>query len=374
MEQNDTPLKGARLERCWDARFVSEEVGVSLSTYRRWEAGRQAPNQMSLQALCRLFGMSAEELGFSRQPRRRKRDQAQESYAQALLLWTLGIDACWQHYMSGWQEELERSLSGYLANLTRPTLTPGPDQKTAAGLMAQVYQLSALLKLQRGDFVAAQADSTQALVYSQLAGDWNMYVASQIRLATILSARKRIGSALNTYNEALRCVNTHPGRISPLLQSWIFAGLGEIQATMGREQEALRFLQLALAVFPAEPENDPCYPYTRCDRSLLFSYEGLIFLRLGQPKAAWDAFAQIDELRPPPPERVRAEFLKHRVYTSCVLGNMIQSCIYLEAAVRAAREIGSDLVFGEIYTLYEHMTALWGGEPRVRALAQLFQR
>jgi tetratricopeptide (TPR) repeat protein len=240
--------------------------------------------------------------------------------------------------------------------------------------MAQTYQLSALLKLQRGDFTAAQTDGTQALVYSQLAHDWNAYVASQIRMATIFTAHKRAGSALNAYNDALRCINDHRSTVSPLLQSWIFGGLGEIQATMGRERDAMRFMQLAMTVFPEEPQNDPAYSYCRWDNSLIFLYEGLILLRRGFPKFAWEAFAQVDELRPAPPERIRAEFLKHKVYTSCMLGNMIQSCIYLEAAVKASREICSDLLFGEIYTLYEHMLALWGTEPRVRALAQLFQR
>lgn len=386
MEKGDTPLKLARLQRRWHARFVSNTVGVSISTYRRWEAGKQVPHHASLQALCQMFDMSAEELGFTglaqsqgdEHARHYKRTNSQEvdrsSYKESSVLWALGIDACWQLYMSGAQVELEQSLPSYLVHLTQTAQKPGPDQKEAASLIAQVYQLLALLRLQRGDFPGAQAEGTQALIYSQIAGDWNMYIASQIRLATIFSAAKRIGSALNAYNEALRRINVHSEAVSPLLQSWIFAGLGEIQATMGREHEARRFLRLAMAIFPAEPQADLAYTYTRCDRSLLFLYEGLIFLRLGHPKVAWEAFSQVDELKPTPPERVRTEFLKQKVYTACVLGNMIQSCIYLEAAIRAAREIGSDWMFGEIYTLYEHMMALWGQEPRVRALAQLFQR
>ena len=143
---------------------------------------------------------------------------------------------------------------------------------------------------------------------------------------------------------------------------------------MGREKEALQFLQLAFAVFPDQPENDPCFAYTRCDRSLLYLYEGLIFLRLGQPKVAWDAFSQVDDLKPAPPERVRAEFLHQKAYTSCLLGNIVQSCIYLEAAARAAQEIESDLALSEVYALYVHMLSLWGQETRVKALAQLFQQ
>jgi len=74
-----------------------------------------------------------------------------------------------------------------------------------------------------------------------------------------------------------------------------------------------------------------------------------------------------------PNKRTRAEFLKYRAYTSLLLGNMTQCCIYLEAAAKAALEISSDLVFGEVYAIYEHVLAIWGQEPRVRLLAKLFQ-
>ncbi len=386
MKKNNSMLHSARMKKSWTPEFVSEKVGVSRNTYIRWETGVQVPRPSSLHALCSVFGMSAAELGFADFSTNEvyKTGNGGEVHssddqlicstpAEALALWSLGITSCWQLYMVGGQAELERLVPNYLASLNKPALYPGPDQSAAARLMAQAYQLHALLELQRGDFAAAQKDNTQALVYSQLAKDWNLYVAAQLRLAAIFSVRKRVGSALSSYNDALRHVTATSDNISPILHSWIFAGLSEIQASMGREKEALQFLQLAFAVFPDQPEGDPCFAYTRCDRSLLYLYEGLVFLRLGQPKVAWDAFAQIDDLRPAPPERIRAQFLQQKAYTSCLLGNIVQSCIYLEAAARAAQEIESDLAFSEVYALYEHMLSLWGQEARVRNLAQLFQ-
>ncbi|WP_201365866.1 helix-turn-helix domain-containing protein [Dictyobacter formicarum] len=402
MEKQNRMLKSARMQRAWTPEFVSGLVGVSRSTYIRWESGAQRPRHASLDALCKVFAMSPAELGFVASRMRQVHalekpekpadisstlsadgmvevdeddtfDIAEEDLPASLATWSIGLASCWQWYMAGSQRELERLVPTYLTRLMKPTLTPGPEQKTAACLTAQAYQLIALLDLQRGDFASAQTNGTQALVYSQLAKDWNVYVAAQIRLATIFSARKRIGSALNAYNNALHRINTNNDNISPILHSWIFAGLAEIQATMGRETEALQFLKLALAVFPEKPEEDACMTYAQCDRSMLYLYQGLVFLRLGQPRLAWEAFSQVDELKPVPSERMRAEFLKYRTYTSLVLGNMIQSCIYLEAAARAARAINSDLVFSEIYVLYEHMLAIWGQEPRVKALAVLFQ-
>ena len=390
MKKNNTMLQSARMKKRWTPEFVSKKVGVSLNTYIRWETGIQVPRPSSLNALCNVFEMSPTELGFADLSGEKKSsldtttgfqdEQSSDnpltysSQSEALALWSSGITSCWQLYMVGSQTELERLVPTYLTNLIRPTLRPGPDQPVAARLTAQAYQLLTLLELQRGDFVAAQKSSTQALIYSQLSKDWNLYVASQLRLAAVFSARKRVGSALSSYNDALYRITATSDNISPILHSWIFAGLSEIQASMGREKEALQFLQLAFAVFPDEPENDPSFPYTRCDRSLLYLYEGLIFLRLGQPKVAWDAFSQVDDLKPAPPERIRTEFLHQKAYTSCLLGNIVQSCIYLEAAARAAQEIESDLAFSEVYALYTHMLSLWGQESRVKALAQLFQQ
>jgi transcriptional regulator with XRE-family HTH domain len=387
MKKNNSMLQSARMKKSWTPEFVSQKVGVSLNTYMRWETGVQVPRPSSLSALCNVFEMSPAELGFtstlaensipetgSQAKAHVSDDQvAWSTPSEALALWSLGITSCWQLYMVGGQVELERLVPNYLASLNKPTLYPGPDQPMAARLTTQAYQLQALLELQRGDFVAAQKDSTQALVYSQLAKDWNLYIASQLRVAAIFSVRKRVGSALSSYNDALHHITAISDTISPILHGWVFAGLAEIQASMGREKEALQFLHLAFAVFPDQPENDPCFAYTRCDRSFLYLYEGLIFLRLGQPKVAWDAFAQVDDLKPAPPERIRAQILQQKAYTSCLLGNLVQSCIYLEAAARAAQEIESDLAFGEVYALYEHMLSLWGQEARVRALAQLFQ-
>ena len=221
MKKRESILKSARVQRSWTAQYVSQQVGVSLNTYNRWEAGTQVPRHASLDALCRVFAMSAEELGFADLASGRRNiehlledEQAhmpgfdageQSVQTEALALWSLDITSCWQLYMAGGQAELERILPGYLTQLSRPTLYPNPEQRVAARLTAQVYQLLALLELQRGDFVAAQKDGTQALVYSQLSRDWNLYIASQIRLAAIFTARRRVGSALNHQSGQTAC-------------------------------------------------------------------------------------------------------------------------------------------------------------------------
>lgn len=394
MKKNNGMLRSARLSKQWTEEFVSEQVGVKLSTYVRWETGLQLPRYASLEALCKIFSMSATELGFldpDSSPSQQEVEQAQVdgTYAygevplereeqvkdgeEALDVLAEELAVCWEEYISGEQIKLEILIPTYIAHLNRPTLVPGPDQRLAASLMSQAYQLIALLELQRGNTANARQNGTQAIVYAQLARDWNVCVAAQVRLATILSACKRPGAALEAYNDALRLINTYNDAISPALHSRVFAGLAEIQATMGRETEAGQLLKLALAIFPTHPEDDPCFSYIQYDLSMLYLYQGIVFLRLGLRKHAWDAFSVVDTFKPTPNKRTRAEFLKYRAYTSLLLGNMTQACIYLEAAAKAAQEIASDLVLGEVYAIYEHMLAIWGQELRVRLLAKLFQ-
>jgi transcriptional regulator with XRE-family HTH domain len=379
--KQETRLRRARIEKGWTLQEASKKVGVSLATYRRWEAGLQKPHLFSLDVLCAVFGMTKDELGFAdltvdeAVATEKDAHTSQETRSLEALLahWSQGIAACWQAYMAGAQADLERLLPTYFAHLTHPTLSPGPYQQQAAGLLAQVYQLRALLELQHGDFLAAQQNGTQAVVYGQLAQDGNLYAAAQLRLASIFTAWKRPGAALSAYNEVLRCAHERVYEISPLVRSWAHAGLAELLASMGRD-EALQSLEAALLFFPETPQEDPSYAYTLCDESLLSLCEGRMFLRIGRPQEAWEALAHIDEMKPAPLERMRAEILRDKAYIACVLGKMIQSCIYLEAAAIAAGEMQSDLNVGETYALFEHMLALWGQEPRVRSLARLFQQ
>src|SRR6476646_6778923 len=63
-EQQNDQLRSARMKKSWTPKFVSEQVGVSLHTYIRWESGAQRPRLASLDALCKIFKMSPAELGF----------------------------------------------------------------------------------------------------------------------------------------------------------------------------------------------------------------------------------------------------------------------------------------------------------------------
>src|SRR5262249_55868135 len=68
MRKDNSLLRSARIDRQWTADFVSEQVGVTRSTYIRWETGLQLPRHTSLKALCKIFSLSPEQLGFKKSP------------------------------------------------------------------------------------------------------------------------------------------------------------------------------------------------------------------------------------------------------------------------------------------------------------------
>lgn len=60
----NTQLRRARLSRLWPIKKAAKEIGVSETTYIRWEHGEQLPHLVNLQAICNAFGLSPTELGY----------------------------------------------------------------------------------------------------------------------------------------------------------------------------------------------------------------------------------------------------------------------------------------------------------------------
>ncbi len=300
MKKTNVALHSARLRRSWTREFVSKKVGVSLTTYTKWELGQQIPPITSQKTLCEVFAMSSQELGFEEathhpldgylnrpapkhsplppipQP---KGEPAR--IAESCENWAESMGICWKIYMQGGHLELEKQLPDYFCNLKGPALFPGPAQVKAAHVLSEAYQLQALLKLHRADFIAAQISCTQAINYSQLANDRNIFIAAQIRMGNILIYHKQPRAALAAYEEASRHINCADHYISPLLHSLTFLGMGTLYAGLGSEKEAMQYLQLAVGIFPDEPEEDLAYVYMREDASLFILHEGLILLKIG---------------------------------------------------------------------------------------------
>jgi tetratricopeptide (TPR) repeat protein len=147
-------------------------------------------------------------------------------------------------------------------------------------------------------------------------------------------------------------------------------------AQCGQEQEAVRCLRLAQAVFPEIPENDPSFLFADGGQFTLTLWEGLTRLDLDQPREAWNALAQIERLPSTiiVPERMRLEITNHRAEAAVALGNLELFCDYIEAGVIGAKNLGSERRYNEAFGVYKLAKRLWRNEPRVKELQDLFVR
>jgi hypothetical protein len=143
---------------------------------------------------------------------------------------------------------------------------------------------------------------------------------------------------------------------------------------MGFEQEAKRAQGLALDTFPDIPEDDNQYEYTHFNRFTLTNFQGLMFLQLGQPQDAWRVFSEVEKVTPQGLVPQRVELLSRQAATSLGLGDLEQTCAYLETATTSALALGSDLRYSENCETYLDAQAKRPHEKRLKPLAELFQQ
>lgn len=289
---------------------------------------------------------------------------------EMLALCTVNVPLAWRLYFSGGLAEVRHILPNYITMLSPLALQHSRYQKQAASLASQAHQLGYLLALQSQDFSVAQSHAKQALQYAAIAEEPNLYVAALVRQGNLFYTLKRPIQTAQKYQEAIE----HSHNASPLIVGQAYIGLAEAQGHLGQEQEALRSKGLALDTFPVHPEDDLHFTYTHFNHFTRTNFEGLMYLHLGKPSDAWEVFAEIDKAIPLDFVPQRVELLSRQALTSVALGEMHQSCTYVEQAVTSALKLGSDLRYNEACETYLQMQEKWPNEQRVKELADLFQQ
>lgn len=60
-------LKAARVNAGYSQQTAAKEINVAASTLRNWEAGKTFPKQNHISALCRLYGVTYDNIFFGRE-------------------------------------------------------------------------------------------------------------------------------------------------------------------------------------------------------------------------------------------------------------------------------------------------------------------
>jgi transcriptional regulator with XRE-family HTH domain/tetratricopeptide (TPR) repeat protein len=457
-------LRAARLKKCWTVEMASDEVGVSVRTFQRWEHGERIPHLSTLSLLCKAFAMSPEDLGYGaliessiavaeygvsgmfeayspgeellaasesifepanslhedtkRERNGRRNDMVVQAEVLArrfqemnggqgqsvsrrraltyfvglplalqqellqikgsslnlsenvLTLYEKAIPACWDLYYAGEQAEVRRVLSTYMMQLASAAQSSPKQERAGARLLSLSHQLASILALEQENFSIALEHCQQGLNYGERAGDANLQAAALMRKVDVLLFRKRHSQRFNVLQE----VEQYASAVSPLLRGRIYSGLAEIYGYRQDKAAALRYIGLAQDTYPDAPEQDPVFFYTQANNYMQFSDAGLTHLHLEQHREADEAFTRASAFVPPTVNSRRVELLCWQTLTAARVGDQEQSSAYLQQAVQAVYQLGSDIYYTEASDAYACMYERWKHEPAVVRLGDLFMR
>ena len=292
---------------------------------------------------------------------------------ELLPLCATSIPACWELYYDGGTTEVERILPTYLSKLSALVKLSSPYYEQAADFASQAYQLACQMAREQEDFGAALAHSQQALLYARQAGDSNLQVAALIRKADVYYQRKYPLYSLQAhqaYQEALPLLKD----ASPLLRGRVYAGLAQMHAKLGQEQEALRYMGLARDMYPAHPEEDVAFSYTGHSHFSLSLYgEGLTYLNLGHIKEARNALERLETMLPETVTVRRVELLVSQAAVAVAANDLEESFHYTRDAVEFSKRLHTRLFYSQAFDIYQGMPTAWSHERPVKALADVFQ-
>jgi transcriptional regulator with XRE-family HTH domain len=288
-------------------------------------------------------------------------------------------EGCWHITNGSEMAVVGQVLPTFLPKLASLTHQSSKNLPTIAELTAQGYLLAGLVALDQFNLPAMDVYSQLAVQhgqqYSELSHDYNLLAAALKQQATMYLIAKNPSQALATYEKTLPFIH----QVSPLLRSRIYQGLAGACARCGHEQEALRYIGNAQETFPDRFEEDPSFLYADSGLSVLFMYDGLMHLDLGQPELAWNAFSNVidgESLQPKITigELTHLEFINLLAKTAVASHDQERSRTYIEAAVSRSKVLNSQWGRSEAWDVYQTMRIVWPSDTKVRTLAEHFRK
>lgn len=283
------------------------------------------------------------------------------------------ITACW-HLMKGSDYTIvEEILPTYLPLLATLVREPSKYQRAAAGLTTQGYRLKGILALHRNDATARDTYFQQAIHYAQIAQEPGLLVAALISLAY---HKHNPQDAELLYQKA----NMYRENISPLQCSRLYVQLAVAYAQVHRIDESLRYLDLALQVYPDVPDADSSFLYAEFSPSSLNMEVGRVHLALAELSAdskqhsqnAWKAFASIESSNSllTSSERIHYETVNYQAQTALALDDLDLCCKYIEQGIQGATLLKSAKRQSEILAVRNKALKVWPYDKRIQALAR----
>jgi DNA-binding SARP family transcriptional activator len=288
------------------------------------------------------------------------------------------IVAC-QHLMRGdGLAEVESLLPRYLPLLMTLALHPSQHQQAAAKLGVQANILQASIAMHRLQFERREYYCHQAVKCGTIADDAPLHAAALMYLGYTYSFCQpfRLEMAKGAFFEALRVL----GQTDDLLQSDICVGLADVFAQDGDVKQAQMQLGRAQDCFPARPEDQSSFLYAGCDLSILYQWEGKMYLNLAQhhpdgvyAQKAWNAFLQGENV-PSSFACSNNETLIYHADAARCLGDLDLYAQLLQDGAGLAIKLGSQKRYSEAFEVYHRTPEKWRDEPKIQDLGKnIFQ-
>ncbi|HZS76499.1 MAG TPA: helix-turn-helix transcriptional regulator [Ktedonobacteraceae bacterium] len=439
-------LRQQRLLPGWSLQRVVEELcalcaseerlpGVNAAMVSNWETGVKKPSPFYQERLCKLYHLSADQLGFIETPSY-DGDKASSLKGDAIDVQnsTLTIEApafpdlgdnnlAYPHFSR--RTALLQLLS--IANIAAiPAVTfDAWERLSLAGSGVSAMNTDAFRHFQKvfegcwglcnaGDFEGAQQILSSFLprmiqiaakhpeaatlaahglrLQSLLMGhqlrtsDMVALCVQAVEYALLSKDSNALSAALNglavafKYNQqpeasfkAYQEALYYSEQASPLFQSRVYAGAAATFAQRGRKQEALFYIGLAYEQLPEHPEDEPDFFTADNGLYMLSYYEGLMYLSLAQPQQALNAFERYKHSATIP-ERNRLEIINHMGKAAIMANNLEQYAMHLEEGLSGAIALKSKKRFDEAISIYRYdMPRIWLDEPLLKQAAERFE-
>jgi tetratricopeptide (TPR) repeat protein len=288
------------------------------------------------------------------------------------------IAHCWQ-LSRGKQQEI--SLAKALAVSCLPTLTTfacqaSPQQQQAADLAAQWYRLCAILGYHTENVYVAEEHAQNAVIYSKIANNPDLIVASLALHALVLYYANRPEQALEKCTEA----DLYLSETTYAVQSFLYRRKAACLAQLRQDKQALITLDLAFETFQQHPANETPHSYAEHNEFEMLLWEGITRYHVDQQEAAITTLEQLNPRNPTIvfPERIRTGFMNNLIFAELRKPTQkrdMERCITLwQEAAQSATNLQSKLRYDEVVRAYSEMLIAFPGESRLKELRSTLQR
>lgn len=357
-------LRQARSEHGWSKpqlvariRAAAQRHGYAVpkdeSINRRissWENGHSAPDGFYLPLLCEIYGRSADELGCGAPEPRPEPD---EGTAELLLRLETArsVDAELIRGMKA-QTDLIRMKDRKLGaavlaeemaahlNQTGELLRFGvfhTDRTGLAYVLADASALAGWQAIDTGSLREAWEHFERAKAAAREAADPMLLAFATAEQAYVLLDLQHTKQALTLIQHAHQADRN---QLPALMRAWLYAAEAEAHALLGDQPTALRTMDAAAGVLPAD-SNDPDMPYLALNLVHLARWRGSVLAALGDSQAIDDLTRALDGMGNGTFTRAEAGLRVDLAAALLVRGETTEARTHLEQARALGTLVGS---------------------------------